>query len=231
MKTITLLIVLLFVCTACNSADSTKQTTPTTTKAAQPGATMTQKTTTPGADSLVAKRFPIRNKENKIVTLVTDFGTMTLELYHDIAPLHADSFVALTNKGFYNGTIFHRIIKEFMIQGGDPLGNGTGNAGYNLKAEFNALPHEFGTLSMARGPDPNSASSQFFICLARNRMTESLDKQYTVFGHLLKGFDVLSAIGNSPVVKAPHGEVSKPAKEVYLREAYLSDAEGNKLKK
>ncbi len=225
MKNIMLFTALLFVCTACSQADSTKQTTQT--KTAQTGANMTEKATA-GADSLAAKRFPVRNKENKIVTLVTDFGNMTLELYHDVAPAHADSFVALTNKKFYDGTIFHRVLKGFVIQGGDPLGTGMGNAGYMLKAEFNPLPHEFGTLSMARSNDPNSASSQFFICLGR---VASLDNNYTVFGHLLKGFDVLNAIGSTPVVPAPHGEVSKPAKEVYLREAYLSDAEGNKLKK
>jgi cyclophilin family peptidyl-prolyl cis-trans isomerase len=181
---------------------------------------------TPGAaakpavvDSVAAKRLPIRNKANKIVTLETNFGKMVLELFHDVAPAHADSFVARTNAGFYNGTIFHRVIDGFMIQGGDPEGTGRGGAGYTLKAEFSDLPHVEGTLSMARSPDVNSASSQFFVCLAK---APHLDRQYTIFGQLLKGYDVLHAIG-----RVPTGQSSRPLKEVVLVKAYLSDAEGN----
>ena len=182
------------------------------------------------ADSLASKTFPIRSKDNAIVTIETDYGKMILELYRDVAPAHADSFVARTKAGFYNGLIFHRIIDNFMIQGGDPQGNGTGNAGYFLPAEFNELPHQDGTLSMARGPSPNSGSCQFFICLARNRSTQNLDKQYTVFGQLLKGYNVLHAIGSLPVEAAGgRGEKSKPLEEVVMRKVYLSDADGKAL--
>ncbi len=182
-------------------------------------------------DSLATVTHPIRNKDNKFVTLVTDFGKMTLELYHDVAPAHADSFLARTKEGFYDSTIFHRVIDRFMIQGGDPTGTGTGRTGYTLKAEFSDLPHKEGTLSMARALDPNSASCQFFICLDSNRITASLDGKYTIFGQLIKGYDVLHKIGSVECVANPSNprETSKPKKDVYLIRAYVSDAEGNEL--
>lgn len=187
-----------------------------------------EKTTDP-ADSLAMKTFPIRDKNNPIVTIDTDYGKMVLELYRDVAPAHADSFVARTKDGFYNGLTFHRIIDNFMIQGGDPKGNGTGNAGYFLPAEFSELPHQEGTLSMARSMSPNSASCQFFICLARNQATANLDKKYTVFGQLIKGYDVLHKIGSIEVVASPRGEKSVPKEPVVMRKVYLSDANGNPL--
>jgi len=174
--------------------------------------------------------YPIRKATNKFVTLETDFGKMTLELYRDVAPAHADSFAARASDGFYNNTAFHRIIDGFMIQGGDPKGDGSGGAGYNLKAEFSQLPHQDGTLSMARANDPNSASSQFFVCLGRNQQTAYLDGQYTVFGQIVNGFDVLHQLGKVPVVASPWGEVSKPATPVTLKKAYISDAAGNPSK-
>ncbi|MEW6051432.1 MAG: peptidylprolyl isomerase [Candidatus Zixiibacteriota bacterium] len=171
-------------------------------------------------------RYPIRDKANKFATLETDAGKLVLELYHDVAPNHADSFAARCKDGFYVNTIFHRVIDGFMIQGGDPNGDGTGGAAYKLKAEFNKLPHVEGTLSMARAVDPNSASTQFFICLGR---AAALDGQYTNFGHLIKGYDVLHKIGSAEVVTSPHGEKSKPKVPVKVLRAYPSDAEGNKL--
>jgi cyclophilin family peptidyl-prolyl cis-trans isomerase len=183
-------------------------------------------------DSLAAKHYPIRNPKDPFVTMVTDFGNMTFELYRDGAPTHVDSFLARTRDGFYNGTIFHRIIDNFMIQGGDPKGNGMGGAGYNLKAEFSNLPHQEGTLSMARASDPNSASSQFFIVLARNRGTASLDGKYTIFGQLLEGFDTLHKMGSVPVGPNPMNpnEISKPKQDVYLRKVFVSDSLGNEIK-
>lgn len=183
-------------------------------------------------DSLAAKRYPTRDETNPFVTIVTDLGDMTVELYRDVAPGHVDSFLARTREGFYDGTIFHRVIDQFMIQGGDPKGTGTGNAGYFLKAEFSDLPHQEGTLSMARSRDPNSASCQFFICLARNRMTMSLDRQYTIFGQLIKGFHVLHKIGSVECVPNPFNpsETSKPKEDIYLRKLYVSDAEGGEIR-
>lgn len=181
---------------------------------------------------LAAIRYPVRNKENKFATLVTDYGKLTLELYRDVAPAHADSFAARSRDGFYDSTIFHRIIDGFMIQGGDPTGTGRGNAGYYLNAEFSSLHHKEGTLSMARAMDPNSASSQFFICLDSNTTTGYLDGKYTVFGHLVKGYDVLHKIGSVECIANPSNprEVSTPKTAVHLLKAFVSDAEGNEVK-
>ena len=177
------------------------------------------------SDGLAGRRIPIRNADNKLVTLETDFGNMTVELYRDVAPAHADSFVARSAEGFYDSLTFHRVIPNFMIQGGDPQGNGSGNAGYFINAEFNKLEHQEGTLSMARSGSPNSASCQFFICLGRQAVAH-LDGQYTVFGHLIKGYDVLHAI--EAVEKDKPGS-SIPATPVYIKRAYVSDAEGSEL--
>ena len=178
------------------------------------------------ATDVSARTYPIRDANNNFVTLETSLGNMTLELYRDVAPAHADSFLARSQQGFYNGTIFHRIISGFMMQGGDPTGTGTGNAGYYLDAEFSDLKHVKGTLSMARAADPNSASCQFFICFGP---TPQLDGQYTVFGHLIRGYDTLEAIEKVPVARSMAGEMSKPVNEVRLIRAYQSDANGNPL--
>lgn len=182
-------------------------------------------------DSLATVRHPIRSADNPLVTIVTDFGNMTVELYRDVAPVHVDSFLARVHDSFYDNTVFHRVIQQFMIQGGDPLGNGTGGAGYYLNAELSDLTHQMGTLAMARGRDPNSASSQFYICLARNAVTKRLDGQYTIFGHLIKGYDVLHKIGSVECIQNPLDprEVSKPKDNVYVRTMYVSDAEGNEI--
>jgi peptidyl-prolyl cis-trans isomerase B (cyclophilin B) len=111
--------------------------------------------------------------------LDTSKGSIGLIFLPEVAPGHVKNFLALAKVGFYNGLTFHRIIKGFMIQGGCPLGTGTGDAGYKIKAEFNATPHEAGVLSMARAQDPDSAGSQFFICLEHHA---HLDRQYTAFG-------------------------------------------------
>ena len=170
-----------------------------------------------------------RQDSRPYVTLVTNMGKMTLELWPDVAPAHADSFLARVSDGFYENTIFHRVIDHFMIQGGGySVGGAPKNVDYTLNAEFSDKPHVKGTLSAARTPDPNSASTQFFICLDRNASTASLDRQYTVFGQLVEGMDVLSAIGKVPCV--PQGrEMSRPRDEVVLERAYVSDATGNPL--
>ncbi len=182
-------------------------------------------------DSLPQWRHEIRNPKNTIVTLETDRGKLVLELYRDVAPAHADSFLARCNDGFYTGTKFHRIIKDFMVQGGNPFVVGKKNVEYYLPNELNDLPHEFGTLSMASRGSPETAQTQFFICTDRNTQTQYLDRKYVVFGHLLKGFDVLWSISRIPVVKAsPPAEESTPTKDCFVLKAYRSDAEGNPLK-
>ena len=179
-------------------------------------------------DTLAAKTYPIRNDDNPIITIETDFGVMIAELYRDVAPAHADSFVARASEGFYDGLEIFRVVKNFMIQTGDPKNNGMGNAGYFLTAEFSDLPHQDGTLSMARSRSPNSASSQFFICLSRNRQTAYLDNKYTAFGQLLKGYDVLHKIGDVVCEANPNNpsEISHPVEPVKMIKVYLSEYDG-----
>jgi peptidyl-prolyl cis-trans isomerase B (cyclophilin B) len=139
----------------------------------------------------------------EVAIIKTTEGEMVAELWPDVAPKTVESFKTLAKKGFYDGTCFHRVIKSFMIQGGDPLSKdpskeemwGTGGPGYQLKAEFNKRPHVRGVLSMARSNDPDSAGSQFFICHGNPRQ---LDGQYTTFGKLIKGDDVLEKIATTP---------------------------------
>lgn len=139
----------------------------------------------------------------EVAVIKTTEGEMVLEFWPDVAPNHVENFKKLAKKGFYDGTCFHRVIKGFMIQGGDPLTKdeanksrwGTGDPGYKIKAEFNDKPHMRGVLSMARSSDPDSAGSQFFICHGNPRF---LDKQYTAFGKLIKGDDVLEKIATTP---------------------------------
>ena len=135
--------------------------------------------------------------------LKTKFGEMEIVLFPDLAPKHVESFVKLAKSGFFNGTIFHRVIPGFMIQGGDPLTKdpanrsryGTGGPGYTVPAEFNRIIHEKGILSAARTADPNSAGSQFFIMADK---APHLDGQYTVFGEVVKGLDVIDTIVSQP---------------------------------
>jgi peptidyl-prolyl cis-trans isomerase B (cyclophilin B) len=139
---------------------------------------------------------------SEVAVIQTSEGTMVLEFWPDVAPGHVENFKKLAQQGFYDGTCFHRVIKGFMIQGGDPLTKdeaaksrwGTGGPGHTIKAEFNAKPHVRGVLSMARSQDPNSAGSQFFICHADARF---LDKQYTAFGKLIQGDEVLEKIATT----------------------------------
>ncbi|MGE0174894.1 MAG: peptidylprolyl isomerase [Oligoflexales bacterium] len=118
-------------------------------------------------------------KKKYQVTFDTTEGPIKLELYPKVAPKHCANIVALSKLGFYDNLNFHRVIKGFVIQGGCPVGNGTGGPGYQVDAEFSEIPHEAGVLSMARAQDPNSAGSQFFLCLEK---VPYLDRQYTVFG-------------------------------------------------
>ena len=125
-------------------------------------------------------------------------GDIVLRFFPDVAPGHVNNFVKLSNEGFYNGTTFHRVIPGFMIQGGDPnskqadrSSHGMGGPGYKVKAEFNGKSHNRGIVSMARANDPDSAGSQFFICVANAHF---LDRQYTVFGEVVSGMDVADTI-------------------------------------
>jgi peptidyl-prolyl cis-trans isomerase B (cyclophilin B) len=165
----------------------------------------------------------------EVALIKTNKGEMTVEFWSDVAPKTVENFKKLSKEKFYDGTIFHRIIKGFMIQGGDPLTKdpanesrfGTGDPGYKIKAEFNPKKHERGVLSMARSADPDSAGCQFFICLDP---APFLDGKYTTFGRLIKGEDVLLKIGETPVVPNLGGERSRPSERVVIESISLLPA-------
>ena len=138
----------------------------------------------------------------EIAVIETKFGKIEVQFFKDRAPGHVKNFKDLTKKGFYDGTIFHRVIPGFMIQGGDPntknddrSNHGMGGPGYSIKAEFNDTPHKRGILSMARSQDPNSAGSQFYIVVKDSAF---LDRKYTAFGKVLSGMTVADQIVNAP---------------------------------
>jgi len=143
---------------------------------------------------------------------VQDYGTITAELYGNVAPMTVENFVSLANEGFYDGLTFHRIISGFMIQGGDPLGNGMGGSEKRIKGEFsgngvpNPIAHERGVLSMARSSSPDSASSQFFIM---HQAAPHLDGSYAAFGRVLTGMEIVDAICAQTPVTDYNGTVSR----------------------
>ena len=173
------------------------------------------------------------NSANEVAVIKTSEGEMIAEFWPDVAPNTVENFKKLARSGFYDGTAFHRIVKGFMIQGGDPLTKdpakesryGTGDPGYKIKAEFNDRSHERGVLSMARSNDPDSAGSQFFICLAN---VSRLDHQYTTFGKLIKGDDVLGKIGDVEVTMSGSGERSKPTKRMTVESIKIVPADSVK---
>ena len=146
---------------------------------------------------------PMNPSNDEVAVIKTSEGEMVAEFWPDVAPKTVENFKKLAREGFYDGTAFHRVIKGFMIQGGDPLTKdeskqgrwGTGDPGYKIKAEFSDKGHVRGVLSMARSTDPDSAGSQFFICHGDPHF---LDRQYTTFGKLIKGDDVLEKIATTP---------------------------------
>jgi peptidyl-prolyl cis-trans isomerase B (cyclophilin B) len=167
--------------------------------------------------------------DSDLAVIKTSKGELVVEFWPDVAPKTVENFKKLAGEGFYNGTLFHRIIKGFMAQGGDPLTKdpskenmwGTGGPGYKIPAEFNAKKHELGVLSMARTSDPNSAGSQFFLMLGS---APHLDGQYTAFGKVIKGDDVLAKIADTPVTASPNGEPSKPTEKVEIESVKIVPA-------
>ena len=154
---------------------------------------------------------------NPIVTFQTNQGVIKAELYPQIAPNTVRNFISLVKSGFYDGLIFHRVIPEFMIQGGDPQGTGTGGPGYSIRGEFimngfeNELLHKRGVLSMARAQNPNSAGSQFFIMVADS---PHLNAQYASFGKVIEGMEAVDKI-----VSAPRDRTDRPLEEQIIEKA------------
>lgn len=150
--------------------------------------------------------------KNYQIQLSTSMGDIHLNLTPDVAPGHCKNMIGLARIGYYDGLIFHRIIEGFMIQGGCPDGNGMGSPGYNIDAEFNETPHEVGVLSMARSSNPNSAGSQFFVCLDTQSF---LDGQYTAFGKATdETIEVVTKIGSVAT-----GANDRPVDEVKINKA------------
>jgi len=162
------------------------------------------------------------NGSNEVAIIQTSDGDMVVEFWNDAAPKTIENFKKLARSGFYDGTTFHRIVKGFMAQGGDPLSKdpakeehyGDGGPGYQIPAEFNHHEHVRGVISMAREDKPDTAGSQFFICFGS---VPRLDGKYTTFGKLVKGDDVLTKISDHPVKANPAGEMSKPLDRVVIR--------------
>jgi len=166
----------------------------------------------------------IERMKQTTAVIETTFGKITLKFFPDVAPNHVNSFMELASEGFFDGTTFHRVVPGFVIQGGDPNSksndrskHGTGGPGYTLKAEFSKLPHKRGTVSMARSADPNSAGSQFFICVAD---TPFLDGQYTVFGEVIDGMNVVDEI-----VAQPRDSRDNPNERVEIKVKIVSPEE------
>ncbi len=152
------------------------------------------------------------------VVMETSMGRIVLELFPDVAPNHVKNFLDLIDHSFYNGLTFHRVVKGFVIQGGSPDSSMAGQAGYTIPAEFSNLQHMPGTLAMARGADPNSASCQFYICLAQ---LPDLDGKYTIFGQVVEGMDVVQKIGKV----ATDEKTEKPLEPVTMIRVYEEDRE------
>lgn len=162
---------------------------------------------------------------HRVAIEVQDFGTIELELYPTKAPITVANFEKLVREGFYDGLTFHRVVKDFMIQGGDPKGDGSGGSDKTIKGEFsqngftrNDIKHERGVISMARSSSNDSASSQFFIV---HKDSFSLDGNYAAFGRVTSGMDVVDAIANVKVKDNGSGETSTPVKLVVITRMYM----------
>ncbi|SDX77243.1 Peptidyl-prolyl cis-trans isomerase (rotamase)-cyclophilin family [Paenibacillus sp. CF384] len=167
----------------------------------------------------------IDKEKNYNATFKTNKGEFTIELFAKDAPQTVNSFVFLSKEKFYDGVKFHRIIKDFMIQGGDPLGNGTGGPGYTIPDEFNnGHKFEAGILAMANTGQPESGGSQFFICTGTGADFLNTQPNYTIFGKVTKGMDIVTAIANTPVGPG-NGEPtdSKPTEDVTIESVSISE--------
>jgi len=219
-----MLAIAIVACTPTSTANTDTSATTTGTNTTS-SATATEAAVPPPAPptATAEEKRPISQYQNKVAELHTSAGEIDIRFFPDVAPNHVKNFIDLAEKGFYNGTKFHRVIPGFMIQGGDPntvSGSpstwGTGGSGTNVAAEFSGISHKRGIVSMARSNDPNSASSQFFIVTSDSPF---LDRQYTVFGQVTKGMDVADKI-----VNAPKGEQDRPNNPTTIEKIVIRDA-------
>ena len=214
---------MLLACAQSNSETTTSSATTSTTS------TITSATEQPGAPATTAtteEKKTMADYQNKVAEIHTTAGEIDIRFFPDVAPNHVKNFIDLAQKGFYNGTKFHRVIPGFMVQGGDPNTKssdtsswGMGGSGTKVNAEFNSVPHKRGIVSMARSNDPNSASSQFFIVVKDSNF---LDRQYTVFGKVTKGMDVADKI-----VNAPRDANDRPNKPTAIEKIVIRDAKAD----
>lgn len=176
----------------CTPAPQTSSTSPSESENSQTSLAYTDTMTPSNSQTWTYQgELPADKIEHKQVRVTTEKGDIVFELLPDVAPVTVSNFVYLAAGGFYDGLTFHRREEGFVIQGGDPLGNGMGGPGYTIPAEFNNLKHDRGMVAMARATDPNSAGSQFYITLAPANF---LDNNYTVFGRVLEGMDIVDQI-------------------------------------
>jgi cyclophilin family peptidyl-prolyl cis-trans isomerase len=221
-----LLAVAVAACTPANNANNETATATTDTTTTASNATTSEASAPAQATTSSAaaeENRPMSQYQNKVAEVHTSAGEIDIRFFPDVAPNHVKNFIDLAEKGFYNGTKFHRVIPGFMIQGGDPntvSGSpatwGTGGSGKNIAAEFNSVKHTRGIVSMARSNSPDSASSQFFIMVAD---APSLDNQYSVFGQVTKGMDVVDKI-----VNAPTGSQDRPNNPTSIDKIVIRDA-------
>jgi len=227
MKKTLLLSVLLcaaaFLIFGCAKEQASKESQTSETKAETATETPQQKETpVPKYSRAEMEQITFQPGEKPRAQIVTNFGTMVLELWSEVAPLHCKNFIYLTEKGMYDSLNIFRLGANFMLQAGCPIGDGTGGSGYTIEAEFSDRKHVKGTLSMARAQDPNSASSQFFICLAPY---PSLDGKYTAFGQVVEGLEVLDGFNKAQTKPNPMrgGENTLPVEPLYLKISMLSE--------
>jgi cyclophilin family peptidyl-prolyl cis-trans isomerase len=215
-------------CSPANNANTSSATDTTVTATTSSAAAPAQPAMASSAPTSEAeKERPMSDTTDKVAELHTSAGEIDIRFFPDVAPNHVKNFIDLAQKGFYNGTKFHRVIPGFMIQGGDPNTKtnetstwGTGGSGKNVAAEFNTVSHKRGIVSMARSSDPNSASSQFFIVV---KDSPFLDRQYTVFGQVTKGMDVADKIVNAPRDASDRPNNPTTIEKVVIRDAKPSE--------
>ncbi len=178
-----------------------------------------------------------KSSEHSFVKVTMQSGdSFVIELYPEYAPETVENFLSLVESGFYDGLTFHRVIKDFMAQGGDPKGDGTGGSSKNIKGEFslngftqNELAHGRGVVSMARASEYDSASSQFFICYADNQSVSNLDGSYAAFGKVIEGMDVVDSFLNIDMLYvAGSGEFSKPSEPIVMEKVEVIDSDSVK---